>query len=312
MTAIDATRARSRTDDEYPLPTTLGAKPPVQRELPEGLDQSHDLARRVQDAKNMLAAQVLADQHALQAKATVVERPVLIVDGISPTDVRQAASVGDCTVEATLASLARTPKGQAWLASRIKTERDAQGEIVGFTVLLKVRTDKGYVDQPVAVDARKFVLGHDLTKNAKGEGEVWPLVWEAAISQQVGGHAVLGAGSDVPTSSAFITGLPAVDSVPRDDKSLGPRMLADFDAGRLQTLSTGLTVPGANPAGLAPAHAYTVMDVRSNQPVLQPDGTTKLETLVYLRNPWGTNDPRPMTIAEVQRDFGAYSVGDVP
>lgn len=304
MTAIDPTRTRTRVDeDTAPEATTQPPKKAVHEELPRngGPMVPADVVQRLLE-RNAIRELVKSD--------TIVTRPVLVVDGMSPSDVVQAINVADCTVEATLASLARTEKGRAWLQSRITTVLDAQGEVDHYVVLLKATGANGKMeDLPISVDPHRFVKGHPGSSTTTKE--VWPLVYEAAIAKAVHGTANLEQLGYMPFTSSIITGKPAVDTVPSTDPKFGDAIVDDFMAGRVQTLNTA-ALSKDNPLGLAPSHAYTVVDVRPRQPVLQPDGSTKLETLVVVRNPWGHSDPRPMTIAEVRAEFGTYSVGDVP
>lgn len=311
MEGIDPTTRARATDPRDPEPITPKAGPKYD-ELPPDLaarvrDQLHgnDLARRYGDDHGPTAGKLDGPRYLGPA----IERPTLILDGLRPTDIVQA-NLGDCTVEASLASLARTERGQAWLKSRMTETRGADGAVVSYTVQLKVPTQPGvYVDKPVLVYPSELAKGHPLQHDAAGNTETWPLVWEAAIAKAQGGFSVLNAGSNVPCSSAFITGKPAVDSVPRAEPSFETKLAADFAAGKLQVLSTGNPVDALNLPG---SHAFTVVDVRELQLVSHPDGSTTCETLVYLRNPWGFADPKPLTIAQVQDAFAAYSAGDVP
>ena len=184
-------------------------------------------------------------------------------------------------------------------------------EVGKFVVTLKVKDASGkFVDKAVDVDPHFFVRGHPgSTLDTK---EVWPLVFEAAIAKEAGGVPTLESKyANMPSATAFLTGLPAKDAFVKNDSTLDADLLADFTAGKIQTLNTA-DVPSPNPLGVVPNHAYAIVDVKSNQPVKQPDGTTKLETLVWVKNPWGHDDPRPMTVAEAKTAFDTYSVGDVP
>ena len=312
MEGIDPTRTRARmTDERDPEPIATKAGPKYD-ELPPDLarrvaDDRHlaDMSRRVRDD---LGAGKLDDRRYL---GPTIERPTLIVDGIRPTDVIQAAFVGDCTVEASLASLARTERGQAWLKSRMSENRAPDGSVASYTVKLKIQTPAGvYEDKPVLVCPSELSKLHALQRDDAGNTEVWPLVWEAAIAKSVGGFEVLAKGSNVPRSSAVITGKPAVDVAPRAEPSFESKLVTDFAAGKLQVLSTAKPVNDGD-IHLPGSHAFTVVDVRELQFV---DGKPPTyETLVFVRNPWGTGDPpRGLTMAEAKEYFAAYSAGDVP
>ncbi len=304
MNGIDPRRLRPRLDDLDPRPTTEKDHAPAKRSLDELPAPSlpPDVVRRLVELK---AKQGLANGDSF------IARPVLVVDGMSPADVKQSINVGDCTLESTLTSLARTEKGRAWLMSRVKAVPDASGEVGKFIVTLKVKDASGnFVDKPVDVDPHFFVHGHP--GSTLSDREVWPLVFEAAIAKEAGGVPTMETTyANMPSATAFLTGKPAKDAVVKKDPTLEADLLADFAAGKIQTLNTA-AVPSPNPLGVVPNHAYAVVDVKPNQPVKQPDGTTKLETLVWVKNPWGHDDPRPMTVAEAKAAFDTYSVGDVP
>jgi hypothetical protein len=235
------------------------------------------------------------------------------VHGARIGDVRQGF-IGDCTVMSSLAALARTPKGQVFLESRITENYGADGKVASYTVLLTV----GGKERAVTVNAHRLEAGHWLgDKSDSGAHEVWPLVYQDAIAQVVGGYDKLDEGSNVPMSFGMITGKPAIDSSPTD-ADFGDKLQKDFAAGKVQILSTDDDPKKAPPGGwctgnpkLMDGHAYTVTDVR--QVVMRgADDRYHLETIVTVRNPWGRDDPRPLTLSEAQKYFNAYSVGDVP
>lgn len=93
-------------------------------------------------------------------------------------------------------------------------------------------------ERVVTVDAHRLEAGHWLgASSATGAREVWPLVFEDAIAQVVGGYNKMNEGSNIPTSYAFITGKIATDSSPAA-ADFGARLKSDFAAGRAQILST--------------------------------------------------------------------------
>ena len=316
MEGIDPTRTRARlTDERDPEPIAPKAGPKYD-ELPPDLvrrvaDDRHliDMSRRVRED---LGAGKLDDSRYL---GPAIERPTLVVDGIRPTDVVQGSYIGDCTVEASLASVARTEHGQAWLKSRMSENLAPDGSVASYSVKLKIQTPAGvFEDKSVLVYPSELSKLHSLQSDAAGNTEVWPLVWEAAIAKAVGGFEVLAKGSNVPRSSAVITGKPAVDVAPKTEPNFESKLVTDFAAGKLQVLSTAKQVHDGD-IHLPGAHAFTVVDVRELQLVkAKKDGDPPTyETLVFVRNPWGTGDPpRGLTMAEAKEYFAAYSAGDVP
>ena len=238
------------------------------------------------------------------------------IGGATPGDVRQG-DLGNCTVMSSLAALARTPKGQRFLESRVQEHLGRDGKVASYTVLVSQNVGGGRrADIPVEVDAHALPKGHWIGDAKAGAVEVWPIVFEAALAKAQGGLDAMDKGSTVPKSFAYITGHEAVDSSPRT-KDFADRLRADFAAGKALVLSTNGTTEappggwnGGNPK-LYDAHAYAITDVR-DVATRGADGRYHVETFVTVRNPWGFDHPRPMTLAEMQRHFGAYSVGEVP
>lgn len=131
MPSIDPTRSRARLEDDAasPYEPAAATKKHLVDELPStsiAPSLPPDVVRRLVELKSKIE---------LANGDTFVPRPVLIVDGMSPSDVKQSINVGDCTVESTLASLARTEKGRAWLASRVRVVPDASGDVAKYVVL---------------------------------------------------------------------------------------------------------------------------------------------------------------------------------
>jgi hypothetical protein len=137
-------------------------------------------------------------------------------DGIAPSDVRQGG-VGDCTLQASLASLARTPAGRTYLQNNVRENRDEHGAITSYTVTLFKKSSSGAYER------------------------------------------------------------------------------------------TQIDVPNVCLA----SRGFALMAIEA-RPVRQADGSYQVEGLYVLRNPWGYDNPRPMTIDEVKKYFSTYSEGDVP
>lgn len=242
--------------------------------------------------------------------ATHVEpKSTLYVAGLSPTDIKQG-EVGDCTFQASMAGLASSPGGRAYLKSLITENYGPDGKVQTYTVKLFKETAPGsgvWKPSYVTVAADRFFSGASTTTNLKGETEVWPRVLESAMLKLNGGVPT----ANMPTSYGTLTGKSAVDT-PVETAGIGQRMIQDFKAGRVQTLSTTgkLTGPISDPK-LFDAHCYRIADIRA-MPMKQADGSMKTEMVVILQNPHGTDNPRPIAMSELHKYFGDYSVGDVP
>jgi hypothetical protein len=230
---------------------------------------------------------------------------VLYVDGITPEDVRQGA-IGDCTAQACIASIARSPGGRAYLRSVISETRDGRGAVTGYEVKLFKRALSGYEPHTVSVSQANFG-SKGFAARTQGEcgEEVWPRVLEQALLSLNGGRPTV----TVPDSYGMLTGKTAVDSRPADANFVA-KLLRDNGAGKMQVLCTDdRVVPGS--VNLAAHHAYSVEKIEVLS-IRHADGHYGMETLVTLRNPWGYAHPRPMTTDELKQYFSAYSVADMP
>ncbi len=227
----------------------------------------------------------------------------LFVNGLSPDDVQQGG-VGDCTFQASMASIARSPEGRAYLKGLIHENYGKDGKVESYTVKLYKEVSPGkWEPRSVDVPANTFFSDGARSKaNDKGEVEVWPRVLESAMLKLNGGVPT----GNMPTSLATLTGTPALDTNVATP-GIEQKMIDDFRLGRVQTLSTTgvLTKPIDDPK-LFDAHCYTVTDIK------QVVENGRVETLIYLRNPHGVDDPRPIKASELPKYFGDYSVGAMP
>src|SRR5580692_9467605 len=104
---------------------------------------------------------------------------MLYVQGISPSDISQG-SIRDCTFQATLASLARTPEGQAVIHKCIEERKDPSGAPV-YRVSIFTKTSSGFVPFKVDITLRDLPgAGVRVEVDAETHAhEVWPRVLEA-------------------------------------------------------------------------------------------------------------------------------------
>ncbi len=223
---------------------------------------------------------------------------MLYVQGISPSDISQG-SIGDCSFQATLASLARTPEGQAVIHKCIEERKDASGAPV-YRVSIFTKAPSGFV--PFKVDitfanlpAGGLRVGVDPRTNAH---EVWPRVLEAAMLRA--NHGVTCC--TVPDAFGILTGGTAIDTS-TSDRTFEDRLVMGFATKKVQVLSTTGAFTGElqNPK-LKPDHAYTVVGV-----IHMSTGT-----FVTVRNPWGYDDPASLPIDQVKKYFPTYSEAALP
>jgi hypothetical protein len=259
------------------------------------------------------------------------------VDDITPADVRQN-QMGDCHLMATLSALAGTPQGRALIRNAIAENRDAQGQVVSYSVALYERrpTPLGSalgrvkdLDKELgaeAVDAHhtlsrvtvtvdgKYACGHATAPESdKGTHEVWPVVLEKAIAQASGGYDAINGGSLSHRSMEMLTGQPASFHSLTSAWSplrIVPGTYAPSDisaavaAGKLVVLNTKPTLGSqgqATPYGLQSEHAYSVAQI------VTVNGTP----CALLRNPWGRSDPQPIPLDKLPDFFAGACVGSV-
>ena len=229
-------------------------------------------------------------------------KTTLFVDGISPSDVRQGG-VGDCTLQASLASLARTVRGKAFIRRHVTETPD------GFSVSVFRKSASGAYE-PTTVHVPKGCLashGFAHAVDAGGASEVWPRVFEQAMLRANGGVPV----ANMPEAMSILTGRPAKD-IPTTSEHLRGVLARGFAKGNVQVLSTTgrLATDIENPK-LKAGHAYTLVGVEAHA-YRTADGSYSVEEVYVLRNPWGYDQPPPLTLEQVQKYFSTYSEGDVP
>ncbi len=239
------------------------------------------------------------EQAAHDAHASIPElrTTTLYVSGISPGDIHQG-EVKDCTLQASLASLARTPEGCAVIRRALEELKDPSGKPFYRVTLY----DKDAGLRPVKIDIREGELKisgplHSLDPKTD-RIECWSQVIEAATLKLRNGKPV----ADTLEAFSVLTGGQATAS-PTSDRSFEDRLFMGFQTKKVQVLvTTGAFFGNVSDPNLKPDHAYTVV------------GVTRYlgQTLVQLRNPWGFDQPRPMSLDEVKKYCPVYTEGALP
>jgi hypothetical protein len=242
--------------------------------------------------------------------ARTTEHPVLFARQATDTnevesqDVHQGA-LGDCHLMSVLLAMARSPEGRALIHNAIRENRNDHGEVVSYTVTLhRPQTHwfglgrTTFTDVQVTV-TRQFERGHAEARFAGNADEVWPLVMEKAYAQLCGGYDALAQGGQPSDAMQVLTGRPATHTdfgwftSYREDE-----LARDLAAGSMVILSSRRGIDGY---GLSEHHSYVVT------------GTVERggKLCVLMNNPWGSRDPEPVPVAELDRCFRAVSVGSV-
>lgn len=220
-----------------------------------------------------------------------IDGPV-VEDGVQPTDVKQGA-LGDCWLISTMRGVAAAnPK---LIQDHIKDNGDGT-----YTVTL-------YEDgKPVQVT----VTGDFPAKNGdpvyadnETDRELWPLIYEKAMAQHMGGSYEDLDGDWPARAIEAMTGneVTTYDEglMPWDGKDLPPAsdLKAKLEDGGVIIASTDGDGKKASDGSLVSNHAYTVtaIDDQGN---------------VTVQNPWGSHEkPITMTYEEFEKRFARFDVG---
>lgn len=224
--------------------------------------------------------------------------PTPFPDGISVDDVRQGR-IGDCTLQAALAALAASAQGRAFIRNMIHPMEAAPGSETWRVDLYVKGANGSYTWTHVVVARKELQGGAIMSDTANGRQVGWPRIIEAAVLRAHGNVAI----ANMPESYAMLTGTPATDTR-TSDRGFEAKLRADFAHHRVQCLSTTGAFP-CNlevPFKLKADHCYTITGVRTL------DG----KTVVTLRNPWGWDDPPPLTLDQVKVLCPTYSSGALP
>jgi hypothetical protein len=255
------------------------------------------------------------------------------VEAIDPKDVRQW-KMGDCSLMATLASLASTAEGRALIHGAIKEKTDGTGRVTYDVTLFKPTLFPNGHLAPVTVTVDgNFVGQHALERYAGGTREIWPLVMEQAYAVLNGGENHIARGGSPADAMMALTGKPAVTMAltsPEDWARVPPScggdpvppapyrvedLKRDLAAHKPVVLETVGSLRGGDsqPDGslvvypeeyqLVKHHAYAVLDV-----VEDSEG----HALLKLKNPWNSAEPDLVPFEELSTWFKAVDVGELP
>jgi hypothetical protein len=252
-----------------------------------------------------------------------VANPVLFAresgdaEAVSAADVQQGL-VGDCNFFAPLGALASSPEGRALLQNAVVENKNAQGEVVSWTVTFH-RAEwhpfgaTTFRDVPVTVSEPFGALrarARSVTETAGGAQEVWPLVFEKAYAQYSGGYRRIAYGGQPAEAMKLLTGVDATSvslNVPFRwvQGYSADQLQADLASGKMVVLSSRSAIgdkPNPDAHGLVGHHGYFVTGVE------QRDG----QLFVNLGNPWGEAEPQPVPFNELSEWFSRVTVGSLP
>lgn len=226
-----------------------------------------------------------------QSSYEEIEGPV-VADGVQPTDVRQGA-LGDCWLISTMQGVAAA--NPQLIEQNIRDNGDGT-----YTVTLY---ENGKPVEVTVNDEFPAVQGDPTYADNEGDRELWPLLYEKAMAEHMGG-SYEDLDSDWPSKAIeAITGeeVKTYDEgwLPWDNKDLPPHsdLRSTLADGGVIIASTNGDGDKASDGALVSNHAYSVTGIDS-------DGN------VTVQNPWGSHEPPiTMTYEEFEKQFARFDVG---
>lgn len=220
-----------------------------------------------------------------------IEGPV-VQDGASPEDVMQGA-LGDCWLISTMRGVAAA--NPELIADNIRANDDGT-----YTITLYERGEPVEVTVTAEFPA---VDGDPTYADNEGERELWPLLYEKAMAQHMGGSYEDLDGDWPSRAIEAMTGEPVQTYdegfFPWDNKDLPPAadLRSRLEDGGVIIASTNGDGDKASAGELVSNHAYTVTGI-------DDDGN------VTVQNPWGSHEPPiTMTYEEFEERFARFDVG---
>jgi Calpain family cysteine protease len=205
----------------------------------------------------------------------------------------QQGDLGDCYLLASAAAIAMFQP--QWLENRIVDEGNG---IFGVTLTINGQTQTYTVDANLLVGPGQTFEGDIPTNGKVSDGVLWPAIVEKAYADATGGYPNMDNGNAPSAALQALTGQGTAWQGSRQ----GPSGMAAFLAGAVQNgqpavLNTLVTPPAIPGVSLVPDHAYFLESY---------DPSTGM---VQLGNPWGTDNPPPMTVAQICQAFqGATAI----
>ena len=202
--------------------------------------------------------------------------------------------------------------------------KNDKGDVISWTVTMHERErhllrTTTFREVHVTVGG-PYVVGHSRVRPESDRNEIWPLIWEKAYAQYLGGYNRIGHGGDPTAAMSLLTGREAsyVSFAPpnRWFRSYGAsEMQANLANGKIVVLLSKAGIAsqtGSDPStarhpdlgayGLLAAHAYFVRAVE------QLDG----KPFVRLGNPWGAVEPEPVPFDRLATVFSGVAIGALP
>lgn len=220
-----------------------------------------------------------------------IEGPV-VEGGVQPTDVQQGA-LGDCWLISSMQGVAAA--NPELIEQNIRDNGDGT-----YTVTLY---DDGKPVEVTVSDEFPAVNGDPTYADNEGSRELWPLLYEKAMAQHMGGSYDDLDGDWPSRAIEAITGQPVTTYdegfLPWDNKDLPSHgdLRATLEDGGVIIASTNGDGDKASAGELVSNHAYTVTGI-------DEDGN------VTVQNPWGSHEP-PITLTyeEFEEQFARFDVG---
>ena len=224
-------------------------------------------------------------------------------DTPSPADVKQGA-IGDCYLLAALAAVAKA--NPSIIEKMIKDNGDGTHDVsiyedvAWFGKDLKKKTVK--VTQTFPLDDKGDPIYAKKATGLDGKPALWVMLIEKAYAQLKGGYEDIGGGGDSGEALEAITGKKMKEYDLDDYKDFQIEATLENLISNGHAITASPRRPSAksdlakeqDAAGVIRKHAYTL---------LRYDKASKQ---IILRNPWGYDDPKPLSPAEFRKFYATF------
>jgi hypothetical protein len=221
----------------------------------------------------------------------------------SPADVKQGA-IGDCYLLAALAAVAKA--NPSIIEGMIKDNGDGTydvsiyEDVAWFGKDLKKKTVK--VTQTFPLDEKGDPIYAKKATGLDGKPALWVMLIEKAYAQLKGGYEDIGGGGDSGEALEAITGKKVKEYDLDEYKDFQIEATLELLTSNGHAITASPRRPSAksdlakeqDAADIVRKHAYTLLRYE------------KASKTIILRNPWGFQDPKPLSPAEFRKFYATF------